>query len=200
MIKQRESGVAASPETTLPVSGQPAIHLRLLRQADAGEFYEVLNRGGQNLDKYQYWNNGFSLEAVEAEFARSVTQIEQGKMLRYEIINGADEAEPIIGEASMYDYDEETQTAHLGYLIIPEFERKRIVSASARTLIEYASDLWGLERVLLDIEVGNEGSEHLAASLGARATETIKQAETADKVHPARVKVRSMRIWEIPHE
>lgn len=182
---------SSTPQLTLPVPGHEDVYLRLMKLEDADEFFRALSAGGPNLDRYQYWDRGFSLEAVRAEVERSVDEIAQGRMLRYEIVNQANEA--IIGETSFYDHDPATNTAYFGYLVVSDFEGKGIVHAATEQLIGYGSERWQLKRILMEIEQGNERSEHLADKLGAKPTDEVKQVNGGGKI-------RDMRLWEVVRE
>jgi RimJ/RimL family protein N-acetyltransferase len=177
-----------APAEVLPVEGRDDVYLRLMRVEDAEEFYEVLKPGGENLDKYQWWDSGFTLEAFKTQVADTVKKIAEGKELRYMIVNKEDES--IIGDVNVYNYDSEADTAEVGYLITPDFEGKHIVSSSTRTLVGYATQFWGLKKIVADIEVGNERSERLAEKNGAKPTGEVKRVQGGDKE-------RNMRRWEI---
>jgi ribosomal-protein-alanine N-acetyltransferase len=190
-VKTSHAEVKNLPKQNLSVAGHPDISLRLIGLDDVEEFYRVMTIGGSNLDKYQYWDKGLTPEGIKAEVERSVGEIQKDKMLRYEVINH--DSQRIIGEVSFYDHDEAAKTAYFGYLITAEFEGRGITSAASKSLIEYATDRWDLKKILLEIEVGNEISEHIATKFGAHPTKEIKTVKGGDKM-------RSMRIWEIINE
>lgn len=187
MTKQMNS-VKTGPATRLSISGRDDVSLRLIGLDDVDEFFKVMSIGGPNLDEYQYWDKGLTPEGIKAEVETAVEDMQKGKTLWYLIIDN--HTQNIIGEVSFFDHDESQQTAHFGYLITAEFEGRGIVSAASKELIKYATNRWNLKKILLEIEVGNERSEHLAQKLGAQPTDKIVRKKGGDRM-------RDQRVWEI---
>lgn len=70
------------------------------------------------------------------------------------------------GMIGIKSVDESNEKAELGYWISPAFEGKGLVSQSARALIDYAFNTMNLNRLLIQVAVGNTRSIRIAERLG----------------------------------
>ncbi len=73
----------------------------------------------------------------------------------------------MLGAVGVHAIDVSARTAELGYWTAPWARRRGVALTGARLLSEWAFAAFGLRRLVLEIEDGNEPSLRLAEQLGA---------------------------------
>jgi ribosomal-protein-serine acetyltransferase len=173
------------PET-LVLENKADIQLRLTRRGDASELHDLLINNREHLRGHVEVDE-LSLEGVSKAVEAMLEKMDSGKYLQYRItVNGK-----IIGSTTVYDIDNETYTAKLGYWLGKEFTRKGYAAVAADRLKQYAFREMGLKKILLEIDPGNESSERVAMNLGAQP---VSEAVT-EKLEDGRN--FTYRTWEI---
>lgn len=174
-------GIVKLPET-LSVDSAVPIHLRLAKDSDAEAFYQMTDTYRAQLGEYQQWAVDATPASIRDAVKWSITEIEAERMARYRIV--LDETDAMIGEVSFYNRT--GNHTQMGYFVIEPYQGKGIISASARSLIQYGFDSWGLESIELDIRKGHTRSEYVAQAIGATLTDRFATEGDLGR-----------RVWEI---
>tara|TARA_Y100000310_G_scaffold345697_1_gene468458 strand:+ start:6404 stop:6937 length:534 start_codon:yes stop_codon:yes gene_type:complete len=85
----------------------------------------------------------------------------------------------LIGGIGLNHLDWDERTAHIGYYLGTEFQRKGFMSEAAGALIKYAFNELDLKELEAPIFVGNEASQALARSLGFELAERREKEATS---------------------
>ena len=82
-----------------------------------------------------------------------------------------------VGACGINHYQAVHQKAEIGYWLLPEFWRKRIMSEVLPVMINHVFGHWKLHRLEAIIEEGNEMGWRLAEKLGFRYEGKLREAE-----------------------
>ncbi|HZI53720.1 MAG TPA: GNAT family protein [Chitinophagaceae bacterium] len=82
-----------------------------------------------------------------------------------------------VGACGINSYQAVHEKAEIGYWLLPEFWRKKIMSEVLPVVISYVFRHWNLNRLEAVIEEGNETSWRLAEKLGFKYEGKLREAE-----------------------
>lgn len=82
-----------------------------------------------------------------------------------------------LGACGINDYQAQHEKAEIGYWLLPEHWRKKIMSEVLPVMLAYVFRHWRLHRLEAVIEDGNETSWRLAEKLGFRYEGKLREAE-----------------------
>ncbi|WP_121641917.1 GNAT family N-acetyltransferase [Bacillus vallismortis] len=140
------------------------ITIRLLEPKDAERIAELIIENQQRLGEWLFWAEKPSSaemyrETIIPDWRREyadLNSIEAG--LLYD--------DSLCGMIGLHHLDQINRKAEIGYWIAKEYEGKGIMTAACRTLITYAFEELGLNRVALCAAVGNHKSRAIPMRLG----------------------------------
>lgn len=169
----------------LIVDEAEGLYVRPVAPDDADALFELV-ASNSYLHTYQRWTRGYTREKAQQDVKNTIELIEEGEWSQYRIMRQSEPAAAMIGTITLYDIDPDAHSAFLGYYIAEQEQGKGIVTRASRRVLEHARDEHDLRYALLEIEVGNLASEHVARRLGAQLTE---------KIHTDKQQIER-RIWE----
>ncbi len=85
--------------------------------------------------------------------------------------------EQFTGLIGLKDIDNFNQKAEMGYWISPEYQNKGIVTLSAKRLIEYAFGELKLNRLQINVAIGNAQSNKVAQKLNFKLEGIVRDGE-----------------------
>ncbi|MGF7536024.1 GNAT family protein [Bacillus mexicanus] len=140
------------------------IIFRLLEPKDADRLAELIIENQQRLGRWLF----FAENPSSAETYRE-TLIPDWRR-QYADLNGIEAGlfydGSLCGMIGLHNLDQVNRKAEIGYWIDKEYEGKGIMTAACRTLISYAFEEFGLNRVAICAAVGNEKSRAVPERLG----------------------------------
>jgi ribosomal-protein-serine acetyltransferase len=135
------------------------ITLVQLQPEDAHDFYDLLDTNRDFLGKTVTHFAQYTRDEVVAEFEELVEPSPTN--ISYKIIHQND----VTGSVSLHE--REGNVACLGYFLAESATGKGIATRSARQLVDFGFNDWGLDEVRLKIKARNKPSQQVARRLGA---------------------------------
>ena len=150
------------------------IILRAWRPDDIELAHEVVLRNQEHLQPYMHWMSpNYSIESTRKFLTDAVTSRKDRKNLGLGIFRGAQ----LIGSIGFVEFDWVSRKTEIGYWVDREEEGKGIVTRSCRTLIEYAFESLGMNRIEIRCSAENFRSAAVPERLGFKKEATLRQAE-----------------------
>jgi RimJ/RimL family protein N-acetyltransferase len=170
------------------------LHLQLVQPDDAQALYDLVADPVNNahLGRFEPWAEGYTLEQAQAQTTRVSERMSRGDdaIMQYMAVWSAD-GSPEGRMAGCYTlFGHIGESALLGYWQAFAACGKGFATHSARRLIEYAQEVWGLKTVVLNIADDNTPSQAVARRLSAVPTDEMVHFETYGRP-------RDERVWRI---
>jgi ribosomal-protein-serine acetyltransferase len=147
--------------------------LRTYTTQDAGAIFETVLQNSEHLQFMQWMSPDYSLESARQFVDRSIASFAKKESLSLGIFR----ADKLIGSIGFVNFDWEGRKTEIGYWLIKDEERKGIVTAASRILIQYAFDELEINRIEIRCAVDNRRSASVAERLGFRLEAILRQAE-----------------------
>jgi len=137
--------------------------LKLLRQESAVEIFKIIDNNRRHLRKWlPFVDNTWKVEDTEA-FIRSVIKMSGPKRdIIYEIRRDSEFA----GLIALKEIDRWNKKTEIGYWLAPQYEGQGIMTKCCNTLLDYAFQKMGLNRVQIKAGIGNSSSSRIPEKLG----------------------------------
>jgi ribosomal-protein-serine acetyltransferase len=139
-------------------------HLRLFEEADAEEFYRVIETNRPYLAPWMPWAANQTLEGT-AQFIRLTRrQIADNNGFQTPVIC----AGRIAGVVGFHGVDWTNNATSIGYWLDQQQQARGIMTRSVRALVEHALGAWKLNRVEIRVAPDNVRSRAIPERLGFR--------------------------------
>lgn len=149
------------------------VHLRLLEETDAGELHALIETNRAHLVSWLPWAaaQGFDETLDFIRRARSQASENDGFQAAIVLSDG------IVGMVGYPGVDWANRSTRIGYWLDEAHQRRGIVTASVRVLVDHALGDWGLNRVEIHAATENRRSRAIPERLGFREEGTLRQAQ-----------------------
>ena len=148
-------------------------YLRLLEEADAEEFYGLVERNRAHLAAWMPWAADQTLEGTRA-FIRTTEQ-------RHAANNGFETAvvldERIVGATGFAGIDWVARSTSIGYWLDEGHQGRGIITGAVKALVEHAFGELQLHRVEIRAAAGNRRSRAIPERLGFEQEGVLREAE-----------------------
>lgn len=149
------------------------IELRLNELRYADEYFALIERNREYLREWMSWTADTSLEATKAYMQASMQNFAEGiglpTNIRYR--------DQLIGAISYPRMSWEKRMTEIGYWLDKDMQGKGIITRAARTLVTYAFQEYGLNKVEIHAAVGNKRSRAVPERLGFTQEGILRQTE-----------------------
>ena len=147
--------------------------LRLLEEADADELYAVVDSNREFLARWMPWAAGQTLESTLEFIRTSRKQLADNQGFQLAILDSG----RIVGVLGFHRIDWENRSTSIGYWIAESSQRQGTVTQAVRALTNHAFRSWKLNRVEIQVGVGNARSGAIPARLGFEREGILRQVE-----------------------
>jgi len=157
------------------------IILRAWRADDIQIAFDAVIRNREHLRPYMHWMTAdYSLESSKKFLTEAIANRRERKNLGLGIFRD----EQLIGSIGFVEFDWTSRKTEIGYWLDSEEEGQGIVTRACRTLIEYAFQELGMNRIEIRCSAENFRSAAVAERLGFTKEGTLRQAELRNgKLH-----------------
>lgn len=150
------------------------LELRLLKQEDAQEVFELIENNRTYLREWLGWLD-YSTELKDAlkniHQNRLLFATEAGLDLAI-IYNGA-----IVGKVGLNSINKTTKSAEIGYMLGEEFNGKGIMTKATKALVQIAFQEYKLNKIEIRVATENVKSRAIPQRLGFTEEGTLRSAE-----------------------
>ena len=147
--------------------------LRLLDEVDAEELYEVIAANRGLLARWMPWAAEQTREGTLEFIRASRRQEADNRGFQAGIVDG----DAIAGVIGFSRLDWENRSASVGYWLAETSQGQGIATDATRALVEYAFEVWGLNRVEIRAGTENHRSQRVAQRLGFVTEGVAREAE-----------------------
>ncbi len=147
--------------------------LRLLEESDVDELHSVVAGNREYLAQWMPWAAGQTPRATLDFIQASRKQLGANQGFQVAIVDDG----RIVGSAGFHGIDWANMSTSIGYWIAQSHQRRGIVTAAVRALVDYAFGIWGLNRVEIQAAVGNDRSRAIPSRLGFSEEGIRRQSE-----------------------
>jgi ribosomal-protein-serine acetyltransferase len=170
-------------------------HLRLFEEADAPEVFALVDRDRPHLEPWLPWVPATRTPDDTLQFIRATRrQLGDNDGMQLAIV-GDDGA--IAGVVGFHRVDWANRATTIGYWLASDRQRRGLMTAAVRALVDHAFGPWGLQRVEISAAVDNARSRAVPRRLGFREEGTRRQAERHGERYRDLV-VYAVLAWEWP--
>jgi ribosomal-protein-serine acetyltransferase len=149
-------------------------YLRLFEEADAAELDSVIAANRDYLAEWLPWVETTTGADARLEWIRRTRrQIADNDGFNAAIVEGDD----IIGVAGYHSVDWGNRSTSIGYWLVEDRQGRGIMTEAVRALAAHAFEVWKLNRVEIQVAVGNLRSAAIPQRLGFIQEGTLRQAE-----------------------
>lgn len=153
--------------------------MRLLRDSDAAELYELVQRDRARLSQWLAWAAGQTQEQT-LRFIRS-THRQLAKNDGFTMALLAHDR--IVGVAGFHAIDWPNRAASLGYWLSEDEQGRGTMTDAVRALTRHAFTQWNLNRVEIRADVENARSRAIPERLGFQQEGVLRQAYRVSDDH-----------------
>ena len=137
----------------------------LLRPVEKDDLDDLaLVNGDEEVTRFLPYETWRSRQDAEAWHDKVMGLVSQGKTLQLVVV--MQETNRVIGSCLLFNYDESSRVAEIGYVTGREFWRQGLTEEALRMLITYGFDMVGLRRLCAVVETDNQASMSLLNKLG----------------------------------
>jgi ribosomal-protein-serine acetyltransferase len=137
--------------------------LRLPRDEDAKEVFDLIDRERDRFEPYMEWIIHVTELEHEQEFIRTrLAQFAVGSAIQFFVWHKG----RIAGSIGTVVIDRENDAAEIGYLFFREFEGTGLAYRSVRALIGHLVEVEGIHRIVAKVMPANTRSNNLVRRLG----------------------------------
>ncbi|MEO1236455.1 MAG: GNAT family protein [Planctomycetota bacterium] len=155
---------------TLKVDDEVSLHLAGPEHAE--EVFALVERNRDHLGPWMGW-----VEAAQS--VEDILQVKREAAEKYaersQLALHIFEAERMVGAIALHELDDPHGSAEFGYWLDEAAQGRGLVTRSAKTLLDYGFDEYGLHRVYLTADAKNVRSIAVAERLGMRREGEMKQ-------------------------
>lgn len=183
MIIDPDKNYQAIHPKRLLLEGDASVFLRLTSPADSEDLYRLVHANRQHLGKYQQWAKDINFEDLHRSVQETVERIKGDVWMQYRIMVprlGGDHE--MIGTITLFNRNFAQATAQLSYWLAEREQGKGYARRGVQLLMGHAFKAWALQRVFLDVRVGDKRAEGLATRLGAQPTDETTSEEIEGEV------------------
>lgn len=177
-----------TPPQKIEIPNRDDIYLRLIAESDLDELTAFVEVNRNHLSPWQTWAKDATRESLDAKNKEHIAKITKNIMLQYRIIERPHD--DLVGTVTLYNHDEQKAETGLGYWVAQDRQGKGYAYAASGVAINYAFNVWKVNRVKLEINPENERSKVLAKRLSATLTEETSLGPVVE--HPT-----LHEVWEI---
>ena len=148
--------------------------LRLVESRHAQEVFALVDKNRAHLRRWMPWvdrNDG--PPAVRAWIEARLADFAAGRGVQTSIVHRGQ----MIGSCGLHAFDTTNRRSFVGFWIDADFQGRGFITASTRTLVDYAFDELDLNRVELHAAVENTRSRAVAERLGFTLEGVYRDAE-----------------------
>ncbi|MGN6342470.1 MAG: GNAT family N-acetyltransferase [Ginsengibacter sp.] len=150
------------------------ISLELTSENLAESMFQAINTNREHLSRFLPWvENMKSITDVKEYIKNSMAQTEEKKEVSFLIVS----EKSVIGRIGIHNINFQNKNASIGYWLIKEAEGKGIISKATRSLITYAFQTWGLNRIEIRAATDNQRSRSVPERLGMLKEGTLREVE-----------------------
>ena len=150
------------------------IILRRFVEQDIDTIYAVVDRNKDHLMEFMHWMvPDYSREMAQEFFERSTKAADTKESLGFGIFRDTD----LLGSIGFVHFDELAGKTEIGYWIDQGEEGKGIVSAACKTLIDFAFDELGMNRIEIRCSAENTRSAAIPKRFGFKHEGHLREAE-----------------------
>lgn len=148
-------------DPTLSLSSE--VVLRVLRPAEAGALYSLVEQNRAHLRKWLPWVDGMNSVGKERAFLESLYRsYQQGGGFNYGIrYRGC-----LVGLIGFHGFDPINRVTSLGYWLGEAYCGRGIMRLAVRGCVDYALRDRGMNRLFIRVATGNERSRRIPETLG----------------------------------
>jgi ribosomal-protein-serine acetyltransferase len=150
-----------------------ACDLRLLEEADAAEFFALIEANRAYLARWMPWASGQTLEGTQAFIRTTRRQLATNDGFQAAIVRGG----RIIGVAGFHAVDWPHRSTSIGYWLDEREQGRGVMTRTVRALTDHALREWQLNRVELRAAADNHRSRAIPERLGFRQEGVLREAE-----------------------
>jgi ribosomal-protein-serine acetyltransferase len=147
--------------------------LRLLEESDVDELHSVVAENRDYLARWMPWASGQTPRATLEFIQASRKQLGANQGFQVAIVDGG----KIVGSAGFHGIDWANMSTSIGYWIAQSHQRRGTVTAAVRSLVDYAFEIWRLNRIEIRAAVGNHRSRAIPSRLGFKEEGVLRQSE-----------------------
>jgi ribosomal-protein-serine acetyltransferase len=163
---------------TIPLSG--ARSLRLLREADTDELYELIANNRCHLARWLPWADAQTRDGTLAFIQVAREQARRGEGFQAAIV----EEGRIIGVIGFHGIDAHHRSTTIGYWLHADAQGRGTMTEALRAMVHHALAVWKLNRVEVRATVENTRSRAVIERVGFRFEGIARQAfRLADGYH-----------------
>jgi ribosomal-protein-serine acetyltransferase len=159
--------------TSVTLAVRDGITLRNFATGDAAEVYAVVRRNIEHLHFMHWADPNYSYDAAAEFVVRSAANAASGESLSLGMFSG----DEFIGSIGFVKFDTKSRRTEIGYWIDSNFEGKGIVTDAAATLVQFAFDELGMNRIEIRCIADNIRSSAVARRLGFRQEAHLREYE-----------------------
>lgn len=167
----------------LLLEGDASVFLQLTSPEDSEALYHLVHANRQHLGRYQRWAKDINFEDLHTSVQQTVDRIKGDIWMQYRIMiprQGANHE--MAGTITLFNRNVAQATAQLSYWLAEKEQGKGYARRGVQLLLGHAFKAWALEKVFLDVQVGNQRAEGLALRLGAQPTDETMTEEIDGEV------------------
>jgi ribosomal-protein-serine acetyltransferase len=170
----QDTGISRADRLRIPrfeLSGRR--YLRLLEESDAQELYAVLDANRAHLAPWMPWASEQTLEDTLDFIRRTREQLESNDGFQTAIIEDG----LIVGVVGFHGISWPNRLTRMGYWLAVPATGRGTVTRAVDALIDYAFDIWQLNRVEIRVGVDNARSRAIPERLGFTQEGILREAE-----------------------
>jgi len=150
------------------------INLEPTSEKHAESMFQAINTNRDHLSRFLPWvENMKTITDVKEYIKNSVAQTEEKKEVSFLIVSEIS----VIGRIGIHNINSQNKNASIGYWLIKEAQGKGIISKATRSLITYAFQTLGLNRMEIRAATDNQRSRSVPEMLGMLKEGTLREAE-----------------------
>lgn len=147
--------------------------LRLLRESDAPELHALVEANRAYLAKWMPWPAEQDLVGTERFILDADAQYKANDGFQAALAPDG----PIIGVAGFHAIDWTNRHTSIGYWLAEDQQRRGIMTAAVRALLDHAFDEWNLHRIEIHCAPANRRSRAIPERLGFREEAKLRETE-----------------------
>ena len=150
------------------------INLEPTSEKHAESMFQAINTNRVHLSRFLPWvENMKSITDVKEYIKNSVAQNEEKKEVSFLIVS----EKSVIGRIGIHNINWQNKNASIGYWLIKDAQGKGIISKATHSLITYAFQTLGLNRIEIRAATDNQRSRSIPERLGMLKEGTLREAE-----------------------
>lgn len=154
-----------------PVLETPRLQLQKLELTDAGDFYEFASDPA--ITEHVRWGWHHSVEETAAFLQSLNARYDSRRSFNWGIRHK--EAGKVIGRICLFGFDEDNDSAEIGYTVSRQYWGQGIITEAGREVAKYAFERLGVNRLEARCNEANTRSERVMQRLGMTFEGVLRQ-------------------------